>query len=167
LYEEHEHDEEQYGHYYQDYIEERNSDIRKRLYQRSQPARTSRHSRWEKEMQHTKEATRRASDGDPDHQTTIYETEQQQTHKNKDGKKRKRTTKPNHTTEWIQDPRMADAAYATRRNGGTGGHVPLWLDWATIQFRFFGPAARTTGRFCVFGPVLGSPAHGLISLAMG
>jgi hypothetical protein len=50
-YEEHEHVEAQHGRYYQDHIEERNSDIRKRLYQRSQPARTSRHSRGEKEMQ--------------------------------------------------------------------------------------------------------------------
>jgi hypothetical protein len=30
----------------------------------------------------------------------------------------------------------------------------VWLDRATIQFRFIGPAARTTGRSCVFGPVL-------------
>jgi hypothetical protein len=42
----------------------------------------------------------------------------------------------------------------------------LWLDWATIQFRFIGPAARTTGSFCVFGPVLSSPAHGSPSLTM-
>jgi hypothetical protein len=39
-YEEREYDEEQYAHYHQDDIEERNSDIRKQLYQRRQPART-------------------------------------------------------------------------------------------------------------------------------
>jgi hypothetical protein len=38
--------------------------------------------------------------------------------------------------------------------------MAVWLDWATIQFRFFGPAARCTWSFCVFGPVLSSPAHG-------
>jgi hypothetical protein len=43
--EEREYDEEQHDHYYQDHIEERNSDIRKQLYRRSQPARTPRHSR--------------------------------------------------------------------------------------------------------------------------
>jgi hypothetical protein len=42
----------------------------------------------------------------------------------------------------------------------------VWLDRATIQFRFIGPAARTTGRSRVFGPVLSSPAHGAASLAM-
>jgi hypothetical protein len=45
--------------------------------------------------------------------------------------------------------------------------IPMvWLDWATIRFRFFGPASRYTGSFCVFGPVLSSPAHGTSSLAM-
>jgi hypothetical protein len=42
----------------------------------------------------------------------------------------------------------------------------IWLDWARIRFRFIGPASRYTGSFCVFGPVLSSPAHGLPSLAM-
>jgi hypothetical protein len=42
----------------------------------------------------------------------------------------------------------------------------LWLDRATIRFRFFGHAATYTGSFCVFGPALSSPAHGVISLAM-
>jgi hypothetical protein len=42
----------------------------------------------------------------------------------------------------------------------------LWLDWATIRFRVFGHAARCTWSFCVFGPVLSSPAHVSISLAM-
>jgi hypothetical protein len=71
--EEHEYDEEQYGHYYQDYIEERNSDIRKRLYQRSQPARTSRHIRWEKEMQLRRKQKEEQVTED---QIAIYETEQ-------------------------------------------------------------------------------------------
>jgi hypothetical protein len=43
--------EEQYDDHHRSYIEEVLSDIHKRLYQRSQPARTARHSRWEKEMQ--------------------------------------------------------------------------------------------------------------------
>jgi hypothetical protein len=43
----------------------------------------------------------------------------------------------------------------------------LWLDRATIRFRFIGPNSGCTGSFCVFGPVLSSPAHGPISLAMG
>jgi hypothetical protein len=42
----------------------------------------------------------------------------------------------------------------------------VWLDWATIQFRVFGHAATCTGSFCVFGPVLSSPAHGSPSLPM-
>jgi hypothetical protein len=42
----------------------------------------------------------------------------------------------------------------------------VWLDWATIRFRFFGPAATYTGGVCVFGPALSSPAHALISLDM-
>jgi hypothetical protein len=42
----------------------------------------------------------------------------------------------------------------------------LWLDWATIQFMFIGPASRYTGSFCVFGPVLSSPAHAAESLDM-
>jgi hypothetical protein len=44
--------------------------------------------------------------------------------------------------------------------------LKVWLDWATIQFRFIGPAVRCTGSFCVFGPVLSSPAHASISLDM-
>jgi hypothetical protein len=42
----------------------------------------------------------------------------------------------------------------------------LWLDRATTRFRFFRPASRYTGSFCVFGPALSSPAHALISLDM-
>jgi hypothetical protein len=40
---------------------------------------------------------------------------------------------------------------------GTAGKCVVacvWLDRATIQFRFIGPAAQTTGSFCVFGPAL-------------
>jgi hypothetical protein len=116
-YEEHEHDEEQYDHYYQNYIEERNGDIHKRLYQRSQPARASRHSRWEKEMQlRRKQREEQAMET----QAIIYETEQQQNHKNKDDKKRKKITKPNHTTEWIQE-----WLTLLTQLDETGGHVPL------------------------------------------
>jgi hypothetical protein len=42
----------------------------------------------------------------------------------------------------------------------------VWLDRATIQFRCLRPNSGYTGSFCVFGPVLSSPAHGLPSLAM-
>jgi hypothetical protein len=44
--------------------------------------------------------------------------------------------------------------------------LDTWLDRATIQFRFFGHAATYTRSFCVFEPVLSSPAHGAPSLAM-
>ena len=40
------------------------------------------------------------------------------------------------------------------------------LDWPLIRFGFIGHCAHTTGSFCVFGPVLSSPAHGAASLAM-
>jgi hypothetical protein len=80
---------------YQDHIEERNSDIRKRLYPRSQPARTARHSRWEKEMQlRRKQKEEQATEV----QITIYETEQQQEQKKKDDKKRKEITKQRNPT---------------------------------------------------------------------
>jgi hypothetical protein len=56
--------------YYQDHIEERNSDIRKQLHQRSQPARTLRRSRWEKKMQlRRKQKEEQATDT----QIIIYE----------------------------------------------------------------------------------------------
>jgi hypothetical protein len=42
----------------------------------------------------------------------------------------------------------------------------IWLDRATIQFRFLRHCQTYTGSFCVFGPVLSSPAHGTPSLAM-
>jgi hypothetical protein len=45
-------------------------------------------------------------------------------------------------------------------------NLRLWLDRATIQFRFIGHAATYTESFCVFGPVLSSPAHASSSLAM-
>jgi hypothetical protein len=44
--------------------------------------------------------------------------------------------------------------------------VKLWLDRARTRFRFLRPASRYTGSFCVFGPVLSSPAHAPSSLAM-
>jgi hypothetical protein len=43
----------------------------------------------------------------------------------------------------------------------------IWLDRATIRFRFIGHCRTCTGSFCVFGPALSSPSHGSISLAMG
>jgi hypothetical protein len=43
----------------------------------------------------------------------------------------------------------------------------LWLDWATIQFRFYQHCQTYNGSFCVFGPVLSSPAHGPTYLALG
>jgi hypothetical protein len=42
----------------------------------------------------------------------------------------------------------------------------IWLDWATIRFRFYQPNSGYTGSFCVFGPALSSPVHALISLDM-
>jgi hypothetical protein len=92
-------DEEQCAYYYQDYIEERNRDIRKQLYLRSQPAKTLQHDRLEKKMQLRRE---RREEQATEVQITTTETEQQQKQKNKDDKKRKKTTKPNHTTGWIR-----------------------------------------------------------------
>ena len=54
-------DDEQCAFYHQNHFEEMLNDIRKRLYQRSQPARTSRHSRWEKEIEATKESKGRTN----------------------------------------------------------------------------------------------------------
>jgi hypothetical protein len=54
----------------------------------------------------------------------------------------------------------------TSKNNVRTNKSEIWLDRATIQFRFLRPASRYTGSFCVFGPVLSSPAHGLPSLAM-
>jgi hypothetical protein len=56
-----------------------------------------------------------------------------------------------------------------RREGFAAGkkQMGLWLDTAKLQFWVFGQSASYTGSFCVFGPVLSSPAHGPPSLAMG
>jgi hypothetical protein len=45
-------------------------------------------------------------------------------------------------------------------------HIGISLDWPLTQFGFFGHCATYTGSFCVFRPVLSSPAHGAASLAM-
>jgi hypothetical protein len=112
-----EYDDEQLADYYQDHIEDRKRDIRKQLIRRNQPARTLRHSRWEKEMQlRRKQKEEQATEV----QVIIYETEQQQEQKNKDDKKRKETTKQNHTTEWIRE-RLALLTQLDR----TGGHERL------------------------------------------
>jgi hypothetical protein len=42
----------------------------------------------------------------------------------------------------------------------------IWLDRATIRFRFYQHCQTYTGSFCVFGPVLSSPAHGAPYLPM-
>jgi hypothetical protein len=92
--------------------------IRKRLYQRSQPARTSRHSRWEKkEIQLRRKKTEEQA---TEVQVITYEIEQQQEQKKKDDKKRREITKPNHTTEWIQE-----WLTLITQLDGTGGHEPL------------------------------------------
>jgi hypothetical protein len=93
------------------------SDIRKRSYQRSQPARTARHSRWEKEMQLRREQKEEQA---TETRVIIYETEQQQEQKIKDDKKRKEITKPNHAVEWIREW----LALITQLDG-TGGHERL------------------------------------------
>jgi hypothetical protein len=54
-------------------------------------------------------------------QNTIYETEQQQEQKKKDDKKRKEITKPNHTTQRIQEW----LTVITQLDGTGGGHEPL------------------------------------------
>jgi hypothetical protein len=71
---EEQYDDEQCAYYQQKHFEEMLNDIRKRLYQMSQPARTSMHSRWEKEMQlRRKQKEEQATEV----QIIIYETEQQ------------------------------------------------------------------------------------------
>jgi hypothetical protein len=50
----------------------------------------------------------------------IYETEQQQEQKIKNDKKRKETTKPNHTAEWIRE-----WLTPITQLDGTGGHGQL------------------------------------------
>jgi hypothetical protein len=112
---------EQYDDYHRSYIEEVFNDIHKRLYQRSQPARTARHSRWEKEMQQLRrEQKEEHQEQATETEITIYETEQQQEQKIKDDKKRKEITKPNHTAEWIREW----LALITQLDG-TGGHEQL------------------------------------------
>jgi hypothetical protein len=91
------------------------NDIRKRLYQRSQPARTSRHSRWEKKIQLRRNQKEEQA---TEVQITIYETEQQAARAKEEGRQEEEgdnETQPHHRV----DPRMAGADYATRRNGGT------------------------------------------------
>jgi hypothetical protein len=111
-------DDEQCAYYHQNYIQEMLNDICKRLHQRSQPARTSRHSRWEKEMQLRRK--QKEEQETTEAQIIIYETEQQQEQKEKDGNKRKEITKPNHTTEWTQE-----WLTLITQLDGTGGHEPL------------------------------------------
>jgi hypothetical protein len=69
---------------------------------------------------------------------------------------------------WIENPwlsRMRD--YITDLpHVAVRGLLPVWLDWATIRFRFLRPNSGYTGSFCVCGPALSSPAHGLPSIAM-
>ena len=67
-------------------------------------------------------ATKREQKGEQatETQVIIYETEQQQEQKKKDDKKRKEITKPNHTTEWIQE-----WLTMITQLDGTGGHEPL------------------------------------------
>jgi hypothetical protein len=75
-----------------------------------------RHFRLEKEMQlQWKQREEQAREI----QVTVYETQQQQKQKNKDDKKRKEITKPNHTTEWIQE-----WLTPITQLDGTGGHEP-------------------------------------------
>ena len=114
---EEQYDDEQCAIYHRSYIEETLNDIRKRLYQRSQPARTARHSRWETEM-----ILRRVQKEEQATETEIinYETEQQQEHKVRNDKKRKKITKPNHTVEWIHE-----WLTLTTQLDGTGGHRQL------------------------------------------
>jgi hypothetical protein len=101
---EEQYDDEQCAYYHRSYIEEALNDIRKRLYLRTQPTRTARHSRWEKE----KEMQRRREQKEEQATETeiiTYETEQQQEQKISQGrrKKGKEITKPNHAAEWIRE----------------------------------------------------------------
>jgi hypothetical protein len=114
---EEQYDDEQCAYYHRSYIEEALNDIRKRLDLRSQPIRTARHSRWEKEMQLRREQKEEQA---TETEITIYETEQQQEQKIKDGKKRKEITKPNHAVEWIRE-----WLTLTTQLDGTGGHGQL------------------------------------------
>jgi hypothetical protein len=78
-----EYGDEQLACYYQDYIRDRLRDIRKQLIRRNQPAKTPRHSRWEKEKEmqlRRKQKEEQATEV----QVIIYDTEQQQEQKNED-----------------------------------------------------------------------------------
>ena len=114
---EEQYDEEQCTIYHRSYIEETLNDTRKRLYQKSQPARTARHRRWETEM-----ALRRVQREEQATETEIvnYETEQQQEHKIRNDKKRKKITKPIYTVEWIHE-----WLTLITQLDGTGGHGQL------------------------------------------
>jgi hypothetical protein len=117
---EEQHDDEQCAYYHQKHIEEMLNDIRKRLYQRSQPARKSRHSRWEKEMQLRRKQKK-------EEQATEVQVIISRGHHLRDGattrakeegrqeEERDNETQPHHR----MDLRMAGADYATRRNGRT------------------------------------------------
>jgi hypothetical protein len=94
------------------------NDIRKRMYQRSQPASTARHSRWETEMQLRREQKEEQA---TETEIAIYETELQQEHKIKNDKKRREITKPNHTVEWIREWLRRWLTLITQLDG-TGGH---------------------------------------------
>jgi hypothetical protein len=112
-------DEEQCACYYQDYIEERNRDIRKQLDLRSQPAKAlTKAQQMGEGNAATKRAKRRTSDGGPDHYHRDGTTAQGQ--KNKDDKMRKEIAKPNHTVEWIQE-----WLTLLTQLDGTGGHERL------------------------------------------
>jgi hypothetical protein len=77
---------------------------------------TLRHYRLEKEIQLRQQQREEQA---MEIRDTIIETQQQQKHKNKKDKKRKEITKPNHTTEWIQEWLVL----ITQLNG-TGGQEP-------------------------------------------
>jgi hypothetical protein len=51
-------------------------------------------------------------------------------------------------------------------NGHLFAACELSLDWPLTRFGFIGHSATYTGSFCVFGPVLSSPARGPSSLDM-
>jgi recombination DNA repair RAD52 pathway protein len=112
--EEREYDEEQCGYYYQDDIEERNRNIRKQLYLRSQPAKTLRHNRLEKEIQ-----LRRKQREEQATEVQITNLRDDTTAKAKE--QGRQEEEGDHETEphyWM-DPRMVGATNATRRNGRT------------------------------------------------
>jgi hypothetical protein len=77
-------------------------------------------------------------------------------------------------TRTYQGPQLSARRSSVRRYGELENfqeqqELPLllWLDTASRPFWVSGHCATYTGSFFVFGPGLSSPAHGLISLAMG